>query len=493
MIKLIMKVFDALLFCLFVMMDVTANAQSFSQYDANRDGVIDVSDITAVADNILNGSKIPAATHEYVDLGLPSGLLWATCNVGASNPEKYGDYYAWGETEPKDNYQWSTYKWSNGTRDALTKYCNDSKYGFNGYTDITTTLDIDDDVAHVKWSGDWHMPSKNDFEELKNHCTWTSATLNGVAGYNVISNKNGNSIFLPSAGYFSEKNKGYVGERGFYWTNLLYTSETFKAYLYSLEPAHNGFDEKHRCIGLSVRPVAYESVKWSPYDTNRDGVVDVADITAIASYILNPPTPPIGPQAVDLGLPSGVKWATYNIGADKPEAYGEYYSWGETEKKDKDATAYWSNYKWCRGTYNSLTKYCTSSEWGYNGFTDGKKVLDPEDDVAQVNWGDGWRMPTGAEMEELKNNCDWYKTIENGIHGYKVASKTNSKYIFLPCAGTIGRNGLSLVGEEGFYWSSSLDQGSNGSTYANRITIYPSSVEFNSSRRFSAFTIRPVK
>ena len=90
------------------------------------------------------------AGHEYVDLGFPSGLKWATCNVGANNPWEYGGYYAWGETEEKSNYDWSTYKWCNGSKDTMTKYCTDSSYGT---VDNKTVLEPEDDVAHVKWGG----------------------------------------------------------------------------------------------------------------------------------------------------------------------------------------------------------------------------------------------------------------------------------------------------------------------------------------------------
>ena len=100
--------------------------------------------------------KINYNGHEYVDLGLPSGLKWATCNVGASSPEVYGGYYAWGETEEKSSYSWSTYKWCNGSYDTMTKYCTSSSYGT---VDNKTTLDPQDDVAHVKWGGRWRMPT----------------------------------------------------------------------------------------------------------------------------------------------------------------------------------------------------------------------------------------------------------------------------------------------------------------------------------------------
>ena len=131
--------------------------------------------------------------HEYVDLGLPSGLLWATYNVGADKPEDYGDYFAWGETEVKSAYNWNTYKWYNGDWDILTKYCISSSYGT---VDNKTVLDIEDDAAYVNWGEGWCMPTCEEVQGLKNTCTWTWTTQGGKDGYRVTG-RNGNSVFLP--------------------------------------------------------------------------------------------------------------------------------------------------------------------------------------------------------------------------------------------------------------------------------------------------------
>ena len=128
--------------------------------------------------------------HEYVDLGLPSGTKWATCNVGATAPEAYGDCFAWGETEPKDYYDWNTYKFTTDGCRTFTKY-ND--------TDGKTTLDPEDDAAAVNWGGRWRMPTDAEWIELEENCTWTWTRLNGVNGCEVKSKTNGNSIFLPEA------------------------------------------------------------------------------------------------------------------------------------------------------------------------------------------------------------------------------------------------------------------------------------------------------
>ena len=113
----------------------------------------------------------PIDNHEWVDLGLPSGTLWATCNVGANTPEEYGDYFAWGETEPKDYYGWNTYKWCNGSRYTLTKYCTDSSYGYNGFVDNKAELDPEDDAAYVNWGSSWRIPTTEQQCELYENCS----------------------------------------------------------------------------------------------------------------------------------------------------------------------------------------------------------------------------------------------------------------------------------------------------------------------------------
>ena len=144
--------------------------------DVNQDGVANISDVTSLIDYLLSGSwpddpVTPPDLHEWVDLGLPSGTLWATCNVGASNPEELGSYFAWGETATKDFYEWSTYKWCNGSETTMTKYCTNSDYGNDGFVDNKTELDFEDDAAYVNWGPSWRIPSYEQFEELCTSCT----------------------------------------------------------------------------------------------------------------------------------------------------------------------------------------------------------------------------------------------------------------------------------------------------------------------------------
>jgi hypothetical protein len=161
--------------------------------------------------------------HEWVDLGLPSGTLWASCNIGATTPEGYGDYFAWGETKTKDYYDWSNYKWWDNTKSKFTKYTTNDKLGSTD-PDNKTVLDVDDDAAAANWGGHWRMPTEKEQRELFNNCTWVWTTLkevNGqkeVNGYQVIA-PNGNSIFLPAAGSKYLKTteyESYLGVEGFY-------------------------------------------------------------------------------------------------------------------------------------------------------------------------------------------------------------------------------------------------------------------------------------
>jgi hypothetical protein len=198
--------------------------------------------------------------HEFVDLGLPSGTLWATCNIGANSPEDYGDYFAWGETETKSTYDWSTYKWCNGSYDTMTKYCTISSCGYNGFTDNTTELDLQDDAAYVNWGPYWRMPSKAQFDELinSNYTTTTWTTQNGVYGRLITSTKEGymgNCVFLPAAGYRNDSSLNGAGPIGIYWSRTLGESYPGRAWgLYFLSSFIDARDDP-RYYGHSVRPV----------------------------------------------------------------------------------------------------------------------------------------------------------------------------------------------------------------------------------------------
>ena len=195
--------------------------------------------------------------HEYVDLGLPSGTLWATCNVGASKPEGYGNYYAWGETSPKSTYNWDTYRYANGNINKLTKYCNKSGYCNNGFIHNVITLESIDDPAAANWGGAWQTPSKAQWDELLANTTNQWTTKNCVVGRLFTSKKNGQSFFLPAAGcrWDSDSGRVGIGSCGRYWSRSLYTDFPYRAWGLYFYNAAGYVSNGDRNYGFSVRPV----------------------------------------------------------------------------------------------------------------------------------------------------------------------------------------------------------------------------------------------
>ena len=191
------------------------------------------------------------STDQKVDLGL--SVCWAGWNVGASSPEEYGDYYAWGETTTKDVYSWRTYKWCEGRVGTLTKYCSERE---NGVVDSKTVLDPADDVAAVQWGGGWRLPTELEFYELINHCTWTWTTYNSVKGYKVTG-PNGNSIFMPAAGWPGETGPSDCGSYGYYWSGTLNGIDSNNVFFLTLSRRDcivSAYGD-YRCTGHTVRPV----------------------------------------------------------------------------------------------------------------------------------------------------------------------------------------------------------------------------------------------
>ena len=272
----------------------TAGAQEFPRGDVDRDGAVNISDVTCLIDNLLAGvpegdvdqdgdSNIsdvtclvdyllsgswpdnpvsPPVEGDWVDLGLPSGTLWATRNVGASAPEDYGDYFAWGETQPK-NDSVNTYMWYRSDNyypyySGYTKYCTVGDYGYNGLVDNKTELDPSDDAATANWGAEARMPSFEQFQELCDYCTWQSTQHNGVYGQ-LATGPNGNTIFLPAAGYRWLESLNDVGSDGVYWSRTLNSSSPNNAYhLYFRSGVVSGdvvWYDFNRYGGFSVRAV----------------------------------------------------------------------------------------------------------------------------------------------------------------------------------------------------------------------------------------------
>ena len=492
----------------------------------------------AVTSGYFQLKKDPYNNHEFVDLGLPSGLKWATCNVGATKPEEYGEYFAWGETEPKKEYSWLNYKFELGTdyNGPFSKYVTNSSYGT---VDNKTVLDPEDDAAHVNWGGSWRMPTDAEWTELKAKCTWTWTIQNGVNG-RLVTGPNGKSIFLPVAGHRDGTSLYEAGSYGDYWSLSLNTYYPFFAYGFYFDSYYVSWNNYFRCNGLSVRPVYGEfipgefipvasisldktslelnvedkqqltatvspsnatakEVLWESSDifiatVDQTGLVTAvapgtATITAYgssgvsASCTVTIKKKAVEPEYVDLGLPSGTKWATFNVGATKPEEYGDYFAWGETEPKSNYD---WSTYKWCNGSETTQTKYNTSSSYGT---VDNKTVLDPEDDAAHVNWGGSWRMPTYAEWTELRTNCTWTWTSQNGVNG-RLVTGPNGKSIFLPATGYRYDTDLNSAGSYGNYWSSSLYTDAPDKAYS--ALFNSDAVGWGDRYRLYGFSVRPV-
>ena len=299
---------------------------------------------------------------EYVDLGLPSGNLWAKCNLGASAPEAYGDYYAWGEVEPKQEYTKSNHKWykEGAPSQGFTKYNNE---------DGKLTLEDEDDAVIQKIGNGWRTPTLADFRELTNqkYTTIEKTTLNGVAGYQITSKKNKKSIFIPFAGFKNDKPQtreiSSSEEVAICMTNQRrIDDQVFNCWTFAFEQDRIRLYGKRRPDGMSIRPVKGPGV-------------------------------PVPNNCVDLGLASGVLWAKYNIGTTEPTQPGNYYAWGELSTKKE---YYSTNYK--HFDKHGVIKYNEK---------DGKTVLDLEDDVARTNLGAGYRIPTKADWEELLEDCKW--------------------------------------------------------------------------------------
>ena len=212
-------------------------------------------DKTATCEVVVVKTHVPAGA---VDLGL--SVYWATCNLGAAKPEDYGDYYAWGETDPKEDYFWPTYKWCNGSSSTLTKYNTSSSYGT--VVDNKTVLDPEDDVAHVKLAGNWRMPTIDEWTELREQCTWewtSNYKGTGIAGLIVTSNKTGytdKSVFLPVTGHRDGTILSDAGFYGHYWSSSLREDNpSYALYVgFGSDRVYAYFS--YRCFGQSVRPVS---------------------------------------------------------------------------------------------------------------------------------------------------------------------------------------------------------------------------------------------
>lgn len=467
---------------------------------------------------------------EMVDLGL--SVFWSTCNIGATRPEEFGVQYAWGETKIKQIYSQDTY----------VHYIDDS------YVDIGDDISgTEHDVAHVKWGNGWCMPTSSELEELMKECTWIQDSVK----IQVIG-PNGNSIYLPSYApssnvqnklrlWSSTSNDSHNGAYALKGTIArgwrIYSSSRHQGcYIRPVKRIPLRIDEavevmsttatligrcndssleyKDVCFKLSTYNNFPDS-KTTTFTATRDGElcsVIVEGLTASTTYYykLCATITIVGTQqeyqsriasfttaedekedetkdetggdddnvddsintdirAIDLGL--SVKWAEFNIGATKPEGYGGFYAWGETAEKD------------C---------YLPSTH-KYSGVDIGSDISGTKYDAARAKWGGAWRMPTSAEMLELKKKCTWEWTSVNGVNGYQITGP-NGNSIFLPASGyryNTDVDHLGMRGSNGYYWTSTK----SGTNNAYNLHFYTSwyDVGENGHNPYDGHNIRAVK
>lgn len=418
----------------------------------------------------------------YVDLGLPSGTLWASCNLGSSRPEEIEDYYAWGETSTKDDYSAYSYKYDK-------KYAVDA----DGNIDSTAALLPENDAATVNLGADWRMPTIEEWEELKKNCKWRWTTLNGVYG-SMFTAENGNWIFLPAAGVFMDKavNQSSNGGECAYWSSSLHEDESAHVLL-----AHSNGDfvySYRTYLGLPIRPVlvkkstdsnilpqetiTYMCLKMIGANQYQKIKVNKFDAEDVDQVVFEEKVFP-EQKFVNLGLPSGTLWAAYNVGASAPEETGSFFAWGETQPKDE--------------YYEFTTKYISQFDSRALKYSksDSIATLQPEDDAATVNWGPEWRTPTMDDFRELVENCSWSMEEQNGVMGTKFTSD-NGESIFIPASGYRYNKYNDNEGKT-FCWSSSVLQ-ENKFNNAYCFSAMSDSVTFDYNlRRYYGLPIRPVR
>ena len=210
-------------------------------------------------DSYKDKSEFTLATSGAVDMG--TTVKWAAYNLGATKPQEYGNYYAWGETQTKTDYSRGTYKWCNGNDNTVTKYCPTDKTDYwegEGSPDGKTVLDLEDDAAHVNWGGTWRMPTDEEWVELMERCYWEWTTFEHVHGNMVYCVESGNSIFLPAAGSRVDTHRYNVTSNGNYWSSSLYTNIPYGAWWVCVSSDGLGRGESSRWFGFSVRPVCAE-------------------------------------------------------------------------------------------------------------------------------------------------------------------------------------------------------------------------------------------
>ena len=485
-----------------------------------------------VTDDSTPSLNCPDDNHPHVvDLGLPNGTKWACCNVDATCPEDKGGFYAWGETKTKSRYNWSNYEQAYRVEEDWEWACEDIGESISG---------TEFDVAHVKWGDLWHMPTLDDFNDLVENCSHVTTIINGMKGM-MFTATNGASIFLPFAG-IGKGSYTRGNELGDYWMDhQVPEADEFNTICNAFAIYENNKTdvvEVQKYNGYSVRPSYGNDFKLSisfskegldmvigesiaieinsgsgNYEINSsapnvitatlsgttitllgmsEGTTEfsVTDKTSLITKRTKVTVRPLcpdnnHPHFIGMGLPSATKWACCNVDTNNPNNqaptnFGGYYAWGEIEENAKWYN--WNTYIHCDGTSETCHDL-------------GNCISGTQFDVAYMNWGEEWQMPTKDQMDELCRNTNKTNTTINGVRGIKFTSK-NGSIIFLPATGGKSDYYTYQVGRQLEYWSGTLDPNKNSLAYIlynlTSTNNYCYVTTFNGSRD-TGHSVRPVR
>lgn len=398
---------------------------------------------------VVNGEKFlhkpESAERAPVDLGLPSGTLWAAGNIGAELPWETGKYFAWGETTG----------YTDADVAASVRAFGRGVYNAGSAASISADLTLKQDAAHVNLGGNWQMPTADYYQELIDNCIYSFQSNYGGSGVTCAVFKsmvNGNELVIPCTGYYngtSKSSSGYVYSWSSSWSSSSKAKIGYGSNIFTATSTSN------RYYGMSVRAIV-PGTRTPGSGTGTEN-----------SY-----------KYVDLGLPSGLKWATCNVGATSPEQAGLYFAWGETTgytaEQVKSGVREFSS-----SVYNSGSAASISTD------------LTLEQDAARANLGGNWRMPTKAEFQELLDNCDVTlisSYMGKGVAGRLYTSKANGNSVFFPAAGGCDYSSVSGVGSYGDYWSASWLSSSG----AWELRFYFGSQGLNNDYRYCGYSVRGV-
>ncbi|MDY6249096.1 MAG: hypothetical protein SPL55_06675 [Prevotella sp.] len=394
-------------------------------------------------DTLKSSSVVFTTDSRYVDLGL--SVKWAKWNIGAESENEYGGYYGWGDPTGTVASPYESYYATGNTSTNIggTKY----------------------DIATAKWGKHWRLPTRAEFEELfAASGRWEYSNNDGFQKY-IATLPNGEKLEIPIYGYMtSTLSEVAHTTQGYYWTSEA-TSEQSPYALHIGGPRSRDFQNSPKSLHLFIRPVYVED----PVESEDDDPS-------------NPETAEAG-TAIDLGLPSGTLWANFNVGAKNETQAGMYVAWGELKEKISE------------GYHKENYLYWSAESTQYSGYSAalGTDIAGTEYDIAHVRWKGDWQMPTDADFEELKYECNWTEKTKSGVFGFQVTGP-NGNSIFLPCQGYYNGNNLYKKNDEGWYWSSRIYLFSDIYTMANSLIIKKGeNAAVSWSSRKSGLTVRPVK